>query len=163
MPRTPHANPAVRLNLPPAPLQMRGGPKGVEIWDVLRRRWLLLTPEEWVRQNFVHYLNASCRVPLSLMANEVAIRLNETSKRCDTVIYTSALRPLAIVEYKAPEVALTREVFEQIVRYNIVLRVRYLIVSNGLCHYCCRVEYEGERPRISFMPEIPLYTDMAQS
>lgn len=93
-----------------------------------------------------------------MVANEMGITLNSTSKRCDTVIYAPDLRPVAIVEYKAPSVRITRGVFDQIVRYNIVLQVRYLIVSNGLSHYCCRVDYEAGR--CSFTEGIPTYAEM---
>lgn len=149
---------ARRLNLPPAPLRLRRGPKGVEVHDPIRSKWLVLTPEEWVRQHFVCYLTTDRQMPRTMVANEMGITLNSTSKRCDTVIYAPDLRPVAIVEYKAPSVRITREVFDQIVRYNIVLKVRYLIVSNGLSHYCCRVDYEDAR--CSFIEGIPTYPEM---
>lgn len=155
MPKSPKDTPIVALNLPAAPLSLRHGPRGAEVYDVLRRKWLVLTPEEWVRQNFVHFLSSECGYPMTMMANEVAIRLNDTLKRCDTVVYSPTLRPIAIVEYKAPDVQLTRGVFEQIIRYNIVLGVDYLIISNGLSHYCCRVLREGERPRVVFLESVP--------
>ncbi|MDE6371233.1 MAG: type I restriction enzyme HsdR N-terminal domain-containing protein [Duncaniella sp.] len=132
-----------RLNLPAARLEMRPSAKGVEVYDVLRKKWILLTAEEWVRQHFVHYLTDTLGYPSSFMANEVGISLNGTSRRCDTVIYTPGLRPVAIVEYKAADVAITRAVFDQIVRYNIVLRVPYLIISNGMVHHCFRVSSDG--------------------
>lgn len=161
MPKTPKDNPIVPLNLPAAALSLRQGPRGAEVYDTLRRKWLMLTPEEWVRQNFVHYLHTECGYPMSMMANEVAIRLNDTLKRCDTVVYSPALRPMAIVEYKAPDVQLTREVFEQIIRYNIVLDVDHLIISNGLCHYCCRVSRDGARPKVEFLDRIPEYGELS--
>lgn len=149
---------ARQLNLPPAPLRLRRGNKGVEVYDRIRDKWIIATPEEWVRQHFTDYLMTDRKVPQSMIANEIGITLNGTSKRCDTVIYTPGLRPLAIVEYKAPSVRITRAVFDQIVRYNIVLQVRYLIVSNGMSHYCCRVDYEAAK--CTFIPGIPTYAEI---
>ena len=125
------------------------------IWDPIRKKFVALTPEEWVRQHFVNYLMTGKGYPAGLLANEVTVKLNGTSKRCDTVVYDSYLSPLAIVEYKAPHIEITHNVFDQIVRYNMVLHVRYLIVSNGLRHFCCKVNYE-ERT-YDFLEDIPPY------
>lgn len=146
------------LNLPPADLSLRPGRKGVEVRDILRDRWIVLTPEEWVRQHFVHFLTRHLGFPASLMANEVGIRLNSTSRRCDTVVYTPTLEPLMIIEYKAPSVRIDRQVFEQIVRYNIVLRVPYLVVSNGMTHYCIRVD--ATTRKCEMLTQIPCYSDL---
>lgn len=150
-----------QLNLPAARLQFRADADsrrgGMEVYDVLRRRWVALTPEEWVRQNFTHFLIERRAFPAELMANEVALRLNGTMRRADTMVYTRGLRPLAVVEYKAPEVALTQRVFDQIARYNIVMNARFLIVSNGMHHYCCRYGGDG----YVFLPDIPSYGEMA--
>lgn len=91
-----------------------------------------------------------------MMANEVSLRLNGTLKRCDTVLFDRMRRPLAIIEYKAPDVPITQAVFEQIVRYNMVLRASYLMVSNGIRHYCCHVSYAP--PKVTFLKEIPPYS-----
>ena len=94
------------------------------------------------------------------MANEISLKLNGTARRCDTVIFDRALRPVAIVEYKAPSVALNQKVFDQIARYNSVLGAPFLIVSNGLRHYCCRyVRGTGYR----FLNDIPAYSEMIQN
>ena len=134
------STPPPQLNLPPAALSMRAGRKGVEVYDVLRGKWIVLTPEEWVRQHFVHYMTETLGYPAAMMANEVGITLNSTSRRCDTVVYSRSLEPMMIVEYKAPSVRIDRGVFEQVARYNIVLRVPYLVVSNGLKHYCVKID-----------------------
>ncbi|MDO4165275.1 MAG: type I restriction enzyme HsdR N-terminal domain-containing protein [Bacteroides sp.] len=146
------------LNLPTfdAKIATRNG-KNV-IFDVIRRRYVALTPEEWVRQHFVHYLFAHKGYPQALMANEVQLHLNGTKKRCDTVLYKRDLTAKMIVEYKAPDVEITQKVFDQITRYNIVLRVDYLVVSNGLQHYCCRMDYE--RNSYTFLKDIPDYQDL---
>jgi hypothetical protein len=125
------------------------------IFDAIRRRYVALTPEEWVRQHFVHYLIAQKGYPQGLLANEVTIKLNGTTKRCDTVLYGRDLSPRMIVEYKAPHIEITQAVFDQISRYNMVLKVDYLIVSNGLQHYCCQMDYE--RQCYTFLHDIPTY------
>lgn len=146
------------LNLPSAALKItdRSGKKYV--FDVLRKKYVALTPEEWVRQHFVHYLINHLGYPAGLLANEVSISLNSTSKRCDTVLYSPSLSPRMIVEYKAPDVQVTQNVFNQITRYNIVLRVDYLIVTNGITHYCCKVDYQSGR--CTFLSSVPPYNSL---
>lgn len=146
------------LALPPVDLELRTCRKGAEVFDPLRRKWLVLTPEEWVRQHFTAFLHSHLDVPLTFMANEMTIELNAMSRRCDTVIYSPTLRPVAIVEYKAPKVKITGDVFRQICSYNLVLRVPYLIVSNGLSHYCCRVD--SESGALTFLDRLPVYDEM---
>ena len=144
------------LNLPPYETKITEREGKRQILDILRRSFVALTPEEWVRQHFVHYLLEHKGYPAALMANEVAITLNGTKRRCDTVVYDRLLRPRAIIEYKAPEVKITKEVFAQISRYNLKLKDEYLIISNGLQHYCCRMDYEKQS--YTFLQEIPEYS-----
>ena len=141
------------LNLPTSALRLREGEKGVEVMCGIRRRWLLLTPEEWVRQHFTAYLVSGLGVPAPMIANERSLRLNGTLRRCDTVVYDRSLRPVAIVEYKAPDVKITRETFEQIMRYNLVLGVGTLIVSNGLSHYCAARTPAGTFALLDHLPD----------
>ena len=128
------------------------------ILDIIRRQYVALTPEEWVRQHFVHFLIKQKDYPQSLMANEVQLKLNGMSRRCDTVVYDRTLRPRVIIEYKAPTVNITQKVFDQICRYNMILQVDYLIVSNGIAHYCCKIDYATRS--YSFMKEIPSYAEV---
>mgnify|MGYP005909405725 FL=1 len=128
------------------------------IFDPVRRKYVALTPEEWVRQHFVNYLISFKNYPKELLANEVFVKLNGTSKRCDTVAYNRFLAPLVIVEYKAPTVSITNAVFDQIARYNMVLHVEYLIVSNGLNHYCCKIDYNNQT--YVFLNGIPGYDEL---
>ena len=144
------------LNLPPYETKITEQDGKPQIFDRLRKCYVALTPEEWVRQHFVHYLIDHKNYPTTLMANEVTITLNGMNKRCDTVVYDKTLRPRVIVEYKAPTVKITKEVFAQISRYNLTLRVDYLIISNGLQHYCCRMDYEKQS--FTFLQEIPEYS-----
>ena len=143
------------LNLPvfDTKINVRNG-KNV-IFDVIRKRYVALTPEEWVRQHFVHFLIAHKGYPSTLLANEVMVKLNGTTKRCDTVLYRRDLSARMIVEYKAPHIEITQAVFDQITRYNMVLKVDYLIVSNGMQHYCCRIDYAHQS--YTFLQDIPDY------
>ena len=146
------------LNLPPYNIKISKKNEKKYVYDPIRRKNVSLTPEEWVRQHFVNFLITAKSFPQERIANEVSINVNSTSKRCDTVIYDDYLKPLVIIEYKAPEVAITEYVFDQISRYNSALKVPYLIVSNGLMHYCCNINYE--KMEYVFMREIPDYTSI---
>lgn len=143
------------LNLPDFQVKIAVTDGKKMVFDPLRRKYVALTPEEWVRQHFVHFLIQHKGYPSGLLANEVQLTLNGTRKRCDTVLYDRTRTPRMIIEYKAPTVPITRQVFDQITRYNIVLKVDYLIVSNGLEHYCCKVDYK--RFCCNFLKEIPDY------
>ena len=146
------------LNLPSfaVKIQQRNG-KNL-IFDPLRKNYVALTPEEWVRQHFTHFLTDHKGYPKGLLANEIQLDLNGTKKRCDTVLFNKDLSARMIVEYKAPHIAITQAVFDQITRYNMVLKVDYLIVSNGINHYCCKIDYQSMS--YSFLPDIPSYTDL---
>lgn len=146
------------LNLPSFDAKIRKNGNGFEIFDPLRRKYVALTPEEWVRQHFVHYLITEKNYPASRIANEAAIRLNSLTRRCDSVVYNIRLEPVMIIEYKEPGVTITQQVFDQVARYNSVLRVPYIIVSNGISHYCYRIDYG--RQSYSFLSDIPVYGDL---
>ena len=146
------------LNLPRTELRIvrKGG--RLSVFDALRHRFVALTPEEWVRQHFVHFLQQERHFPAGAIANEVTVELNGMRKRCDTLVYGPHAEPLMIVEYKAPSVSISQTVFDQICRYNMQLRVRWLVVSNGLQHYCCRIDYD--RMCYTFLPDIPCYGEL---
>ena len=149
----------MQLNLPECALNVKKSSQGhLVVWDQLRRRFVALTPEEEVRQCFVAFLISERRFPVARMGNEVSLVQNGIKRRCDTVVADDLGRPLVIVEYKAPSVTITQATFDQIVRYNMVLRAQVLIVSNGLRHYCCRIDYE--RNTYHFLPHIPSYPDI---
>ena len=149
------------LNLPLYPIKVinRTGRKAV--FDILRKKYVALTPEEWVRQQFVHFLLNEKHYPAGLVANEVSLQINGTSKRCDTVVYDLYLDPLMIIEYKAPHITITKEVFYQIARYNMALHVKYLLVSNGIHHYGC--EIDKKKNTYKFLSDIPSYMSLDQS
>lgn len=149
-------NKAVTLNLPPFEVRLKEDEKGgVKIYDVLRRRYVRLTPEEWVRQHFIHFLINEKGYPKSLLVNETEIRMGEKKLRCDSVLLGKDGKPCMIMEYKAPSVAITQKVFDQIVVYNMLLHVNYLVVSNGMQHVCCKMDYENNT--YEFLKEIPEY------
>ena len=146
------------LNLPTFDAKIKKTTEGFKIFDSLRRKYVVLTPEEWVRQHFVNYLITEKGYPASRIANEASIKLHSLNKRCDTIVYDHHLEPLMIVEYKEPKVTITQQVFDQIARYNSSLKVRYLVVSNGINHYCCRMDYE--KMSVEYLPEIPTYEEL---
>ena len=144
-----------KLNLPEYSFSLREQSEKIQIFDRWRKKYVTLTPEEWVRQNFLMYLVSEKNFPASLISVEAGLKLFKTNKRTDIVVYNKQGNPLLIVECKAPEVALNEKVFDQIVRYNMALQVKYLIVTNGLEHYCCRLDYE--KHTYTFLENIPDY------
>lgn len=148
----------MELNLPSFDIRLQRDDEGVKIFDRLRKKFIILTPEEWVRQHFVNYLINHKGFPESLMTNEIGITLNGTRRRCDTVVFDKHGSPMVIVEYKASSIVISQSTFDQIVRYNMVLHARYLIVSNGMNHYCCRIDYDNMS--YDFLKEVPDYADL---
>ena len=146
------------LNLPSTDLRVTIKDDKELIFDSLRRKYVALTPEEWVRQNFVSFLINHKGYLAGLMNNEVSLVQNGIKRRCDTLVSDKYGNPIVIVEYKAPNVEITQKVFDQIVRYNYVFRAKYLIVSNGLNHYCCCIN--NDEGSYSFLKEIPSYADL---
>lgn len=146
------------INLPSFDARIRQRDDRHEIFDFLRRRYVALTPEEWVRQHFVHYLVEQKGYPRGLMANELELRIGSKRLRCDSVLYNNVLQPLMIMEYKAPGVSISQRVFDQICTYNMLLHVDYLVVSNGMQHYCCRMDYD--KGAYKFLHDIPQYSEL---
>ena len=149
----------IQLNLPSYQIKLSGSKEKPTIFDILRRKYVALTPEEWVRQHFVHFLVEHKGYPSTLLANEVKLQVGDKKLRADTVLYDTTLRPRMVVEYKAPHITITQEVFNQVTTYNMLLHVDFLIVSNGLNHYCCRMDYEHNT--YTFLDDIPDYKDIS--
>jgi hypothetical protein len=143
------------LSLPIYKLKMKSDGEKTYIFDVVRKKYLLLTNEEWVRQNFIHYLNKEKKYPLGLMGVEQMVKYNSLKTRADIVMYNTEGKANIIVECKAPDVKITQDTFNQIAKYNSQLKVKYLLVTNGMNHYCCKMDYESNR--ITFLEEIPSY------
>lgn len=148
----------IELNLPPYAYKLKQNNGSVQIWDAVRRKYVALTPEEWVRQHFIAYLVDSKKYPLGRIGNEISLSLNGRSRRCDTLVYDAEGQPLVLIEYKAPHISVSQKVFEQAVRYNICFRVPYIMLSNGISHYCCHIDYDSRK--YSFLTEIPLYNEL---
>ena len=146
------------LNLPKYGIKIKNDKGHQSIFDVLRRKYVVLTPEEWVRQHFVHFLIEHKGYPKALMANEIQLAIGNKKLRCDSVLYDRTLRPRMIIEYKAPTVNITQKVFDQITIYNMLLHVDYLVVSNGIKHYCCRMDYANQK--YLFLEDIPDYQNL---
>ncbi len=145
----------VQLNFPEYTFQLRVTDAGNEIFDDVRKRWVVCTPEEWVRQHTVRWLNSEKKYPVSLMAVEKQIKVNGMARRCDVVCYDTTLAPILIVECKSPDVKITQEVFDQAARYNLVVGARYFLLSNGLQHFCCALDSESYQ--WNFLKELPEY------
>ncbi len=145
------------LNFPDFKFNIRDERGHKEIFDPIRRKYVALGPEELVRQNMTRYLTECKHYPLSRLANEVSITINGMNKRCDTLVYSASLSPLLIIEYKAPSIILSQEVFDQILTYNSVLQVPFLLVSNGLQHIFCQILPNNE---VRFFPDIVPYNEL---
>ena len=146
------------LNLPKYGIKIANENGHLTIFDVLRRKYVALTPEEWVRQHFVHYLIGHKGYPQTLMANEIQLAIGNKKLRCDSVLYDRSLKPRMIIEYKAPTVNITQKVFDQITVYNMLLHGDYLGVSNGIKHYCCQMDYDNQK--YLFLEDIPDYQEI---
>jgi hypothetical protein len=144
------------LNFPAYPLRTRHTGTRSEVFDIVRKRWFVLTPEEWVRQHVLHYLIADKHYPASLLAVEKTITVNNLRKRCDVVAFNTQAQPLLVVECKGPEVQITQHTFDQIARYNLTLGVSLLLVTNGLQHYCCMMNHEKQE--YVFLKSLPEFT-----
>ena len=146
------------LNLPQHPIKINEE-KGVKyIFDPIRKKYLVLLPEEWVRQNFIQFLIKDKNYSASLIAIEKGLKLNELQKRADIVIYDKQAQPIVLIECKAPKVKINQEVFEQVARYNMVFKVPYLVVTNGLDHYCAKVDFIENS--FEFLVDIPNYKEL---
>ena len=139
-----------------APLKLARSGDKIYVWDVVRRKNLLLTPEEWVRQHFLHFL-MSQGYPLSSIATEAGLYVNRQLRRTDILIYRNN-QPVLLVECKAPHVKVSQDTFDQASRYNLELKTSNLVITNGLEHYVARVESEIKGYRL--MPEIPPYNEL---
>jgi len=147
-----------QLNLPGFEFKSRTVANHLQIFDPVRRKYVALTMEEWVRQHFVHYLIEHRNVPMSHIAIEKSLRVSNLAKRADIVVFKGGMKPVLVVECKAPSVDVNQEVFYQILRYNMTLRVDYLVVTNGLRHIYCKVDYEQQNA--VFIEELPYYDQL---
>ena len=147
-----------KLNLPSYNFTIRKNNNNYEIFDSIRKQYVSLNPEEWVRQNFIRFLVEEKQYPEMLIAVEKSIKLNRMIRRPDIVIYDKTTKAKLIVECKAPSVKITQNTVDQIVRYNMTLKVDYLVVTNGLNHYCIQINYKENK--YSFINEVPDFSEL---
>ncbi len=147
-----------KLNLPEYSFRIKTINNKEYIFDSLRRKFVRLTPEEWVRQNFMQFLVVEKHYSPSLIVIEALVKVNSNPQRADLIVFDRMGNPALVAEFKAPEVLVTQQTFDQIARYNMQLKVNFLIVSNGLVHYCCRINHTEKT--YTFLPEIPDFTDV---
>ena len=144
-----------RLNLPTYNFRLKNSENKTLIFDKLRKKNVVLTPEEWVRQNFVEFLVQEKKYPISLIALEKQLTVNNLKKRTDILIFNKLGHTSIIVECKAPSIKINQNTFDQIARYNLKLKAEFLIVTNGLDHFVCKMDLENET--YIFLKEIPTY------
>lgn len=149
-----------QLNLPEYQFKIKKEEKKFFIFDSQRKRYVALTPEEWVRQNFIRFLIEEMNYPAAYLAIEYQIEMNGMKKRCDAVLFTPEGEPFLIIELKSPEVNITQSIFDQVAVYNSKLNVEFFMVSNGIEHYCCKVNTLNNR--YHFFPSLPVYPDLIE-
>ena len=149
----------IKLNLPEFDFKIKKEDNKQFIFDDIRKKYILLTPEEWVRQNFIKYLVNYKEYPASLISVESALKINKLQKRSDIIIYSKKGEPVIIIECKAPEVKISQKTFDQVSLYNYNLKVSYLIITNGLSHYCCEINYTTGSYK--FINKIPGYSQLS--
>ena len=145
-----------QLNFPLYTFRLKSSENKPLIFDPIRKKFVVLTPEEWVRQHTVKHLIEAYNYPISLINVEKELRVNGLSKRYDIVVFKPDGSIRLIVECKAPKVKITQDTFDQIARYNLALKASHLMVTNGLNHYFCQMDYEEQK--YIFLPDIPAYT-----
>ena len=145
----------IQLNLPDYDYKIKKQQDKLYIYDQIRKKYLLLTPEEWVRQHFIHYLCHNLKYPRGLITTESGLKYNQQQRRTDIVVFNRQAKPFLIVECKAPGITLSQKAFNQVAVYNKVLGANLLVVSNGLEHYCCRLS--AENGKWEFLPGIPSF------
>jgi len=148
----------IRLNLPSFKINIRNTNSKIEIFDEFRKKFVVLTPEEWVRQHFAHFLVNEKKFPKGLMVLEYFFNLEKRKKRADIIAFNYLAQPLLVVECKSAEITINQKVFDQIARYNMALKVKYLIVTNGMQHFACLLDYSNLS--YQFLEEIPNFEDL---
>ncbi len=143
------------LNLPYYPFKLKSDGNRYLILDELRKKYIVLTPEEWVRQHIIQYLINFKNYPKGLISLEKGLRVNDLLKRTDVLVFDSNTEPLLLIECKAPEVKISQDVFDQAARYNSVYKVKYILITNGLEHFCAEIEHSSSSYK--FLNDIPSF------
>jgi len=149
-----------KLSLPTYNFNIKDFEGKTVIFDIIRKKYLVLTPEEWVRQHFIHYLINQLGYAKSLISVEHGLKYNSLLKRTDIIVYSNTAEPLVLIECKAPEHRLNKKVLEQAMMYNKTVQAEYIIVTNGLEHSCLRIDRVNKR--VDYLNTIPFYHDISQ-
>jgi hypothetical protein len=147
-----------QLQFPTYSFRFKNSENKVAIFDEIRKKFIIITPEEWVRQHVVQFLLQDKKYPKSHINVEKLLKINDLNKRYDVVVYNPDGSIFILVECKAPEIKISQHTFDQIARYNMTLNAEYLMVTNGLNHYFCKMDYESEK--YDFLPELPEYQSL---
>lgn len=150
-----------QLNFSNYSFRFKNSENKVLIFDEIRKKFIILTPEEWVRQHVIHYLLNELNFPKSLINVEKLIKINDLSKRYDVVVFKSTGEILVLIECKAPSITISQATFDQIARYNLVLNAQFLMVTNGLNHYFCQMDFENEK--YLFLKNLPTYNNIIEN
>jgi hypothetical protein len=142
-----------KLNFPVYSFRFKNSENKVAIFDEIRKKFIILTPEEWVRQNTVQFLLQNKKYPKSYLNVEKILKINDLNKRYDIVVFQPNGAIFLLIECKAPQVSITQNTFDQIARYNLTLKAKYLMVTNGLNHYFCQMDFDNEK--YVFLEELP--------
>lgn len=145
------------LQFPNYNFRFKNSENKVSIFDEIRKKFIILTPEEWVRQHVVHFLISEKKYPKSLINVEKLLKINGLTKRYDVVVFKNDGSILILVECKSTSIKISQVVFDQIARYNLTLNAQYLMVTNGLKHFYCKMDFEKEQ--YNFLKELPTYSD----
>lgn len=148
----------VELNLPSFPLKLRSDGEQRQVFDIIRKKYVRLTPEEWVRQHFIWYLIQERNYPASLCIIEGKLIFNGLTRRSDILVCRNDGSPAMVIECKAPSVKLSQDVMDQVVRYNWILKAKFIVLTNGLRHLVCTIDYKNEK--YEFLKEIPPVEDL---
>lgn len=149
------------LNLPKADLKIKKRKSVFLIWDLIRKNYFVLTPEEWVRQNLIHFLIFHKNFPKNKIALEKQIQVANLKKRYDAVVFSIELKPLLLIECKAPAIPINQKTFDQAARYNLSLKVPYLLISNGLQNITCKINHQ--KRTYNYYKEIPEYSELTNN
>jgi type I site-specific restriction endonuclease len=143
------------LNFPSYSFRLKTSENKTLIFDIVRKKYFVLTPEEWVRQHVIHFLHFEKKYPLSLMAIEKQVKVNSLNQRTDIVVYNTSGKPFLIVECKAPSIEISQQTFDQIARYNMTLEADLLLVTNGIQHIYAVMDHDNKS--YVFLKELPKY------
>lgn len=147
-----------KLNFPTYSFRFKNSENKIAVFDEIRKKFIHFTPEEWVRQHVIQFLIHEKKYPKSLINVEKVLTVNDLKKRYDIVIYNPDGTILVLIECKAPNVKISQEVFDQIARYNLTLNAEFLMVSNGMNHYFCQMDFDNEK--YNFLPDLPTYNSI---